>query len=144
MSDAPTTPVPNSTTEQLRDLLRRAKRIAVVGLSDKPERDSNEVARYLVEHGYEVIPVNPSIQEALGRKAYRSLDEVPGHVDIVDIFRKSEAVPPVVDDAIRLRATAVWMQLGVAHDEAARRAQAAGLVVVQSRCIKVEHARLLA
>jgi predicted CoA-binding protein len=115
----------------------------VVGLSDKPDRDSYMVAQYLQTHGYEIVPVNPSIEQVLGCKAYKTLAEVPGHIDIVDVFRRSEAVPPIVDEAIRLKAGAVWMQLGVTHEEAAKKAAAAGLTVVQGKCIKVEHRRLL-
>jgi len=143
MSDACAIPSHNPSSDQVRELLKRAKRIAVVGLSDKPDRDSTMVARYLMDHGYEVIPVNPAIEQALGHKSYKSLGDVPGTIDIVDIFRKPEAVPAIVDEAIRLKAGAIWMQLGVTHEQAAKKAEAAGLQVVQSRCIKVDHARLL-
>jgi uncharacterized protein len=143
MSDACPLPSHNPTSQEVRDLLKRAKRIAVVGLSDKPDRDSFVVARYMMQQGYEIIPVNPAIEQVLGHKAYKALSEVPGLIDIVNIFRKSEAVPPIVEEAIALKAGAVWMQLGVVHEQAAEKAQAAGLLVVQSKCIKVEHARLL-
>jgi uncharacterized protein len=143
MSEACAVASHNPSSEQIRTLLSRARTIAIVGLSDKPNRDSYRVAEYLVRAGYEVIPVNPGIQEVLGRRSYENLAEVPGGIDIVDIFRKSEAVPAIVDEAIRLKAGSVWMQLGVVHEEAASKAEKAGLQVVQGRCIKVEHARLL-
>jgi uncharacterized protein len=143
MSDACPIPSHNPNSEQVRALLKDSKRIAVVGLSDKPDRDSFVVARYLQAHGYEIIPVNPAVDEVLGCKSYKTLSEVPGHVDIVDVFRRSEAVPPIVDEAIAIKAGSVWLQLGVVHEEAAKKAEASGLAVVQAKCIKVEHARLL-
>lgn len=143
MSDACEMPDHNPTRDSIRRLLMDSKRIAVVGLSDKPERDSHMVARYLQNHGYEIIPINPAVKEVLGAKAYASLKDVPGAIDIVDIFRKPEAVPQIVDEAIEVKAKAIWMQLGVTHNAAADKAERAGLEVVQSKCIKVEHARLL-
>jgi hypothetical protein len=132
------------TDEETRRRLTTARTIAVVGISDKPERDSNEVARYLIAQGYRVIPVNPMLSEVLGTKAYPSLSAVPAEipVDIVDIFRRSEQVPPVVEEAIARHAGAVWMQLGVEHPEAAARAEAAGIPVWMNVCIMVEHRRL--
>lgn len=132
----------NATDAEMAALLGSAKRIAVVGLSDKPDRDSYRVAEYLLRHGYEVIPVNPAVDEVLGAKSYKSLAEVPGAIDIVDVFRKSDAVPPIADEAVRLGSKALWLQLGVLHEQAAAKAKAAGLTVVQDHCIKVEHARL--
>jgi predicted CoA-binding protein len=129
--------------DALRRLLDGARRIAVVGLSPKPYRDANHVARYLLERGYEVIPVYPRGDEILGRRVYRRVQDVPGRVDIVDVFRRVEAVPDVVDDAIAAQARAVWLQSGLVHEEAARRAHEAGLVVVMDRCLRVEHAHLL-
>jgi uncharacterized protein len=122
-------------------LLRKAKTIAVVGLSDKPERPSYDVASYLMGHGYEIMPVNPNIRKWKGIRAYPSLLDIPKgvRVDVVDIFRKSEDVPPVVDDAIAIGAKAVWMQLGVVNETAAAKARAAGLEVVMDRCMKIEH-----
>jgi len=114
----------------------------VVGLSPDPSRPSFEVAAYLKEAGYRIIPVNPSCERIMGESCYRSLAEVPGEVDVVQIFRKSEHVPPVVDEAIAKGARAVWMQSGVVHREAAAKAQAAGLLVVMDRCMLQEHARL--
>jgi predicted CoA-binding protein len=133
----------NPSDDGIRRLLEGAKTIAVVGLSDKPDRDSYRVADYLLRAGYEVFGVNPAIREALGRRCYASLSEVPGRVDIVDVFRRPEAVPAIADEAIRVGAGALWLQLGIAHTGAARKAETAGLAVVQSKCIKIEHARLL-
>ncbi|MBI3736871.1 CoA-binding protein [Candidatus Sumerlaeota bacterium] len=124
-------------------LLAGARTIAVVGLSDNPMRDSHHVAEYLQGKGYRIIPVNPAIAETLGEKSYPSLASVPEKIDIVDIFRKSEFVPPIVDEAIRIGAQAVWMQDGVIHDAAADKARAAGLAVVMNDCILREHRRLI-
>jgi len=132
------------TDEEVRALLTRARTIAIVGLSDKPDRDSNEVARYLIGQGYRIVPVNPTVPEILGARSYPSLSAIPSDVriDVVDIFRRSDQVPPVVDEAIARRAPAVWMQLGVEHAGAAARARAAGAVVLENRCIMVDHRRL--
>ncbi|MGD0301050.1 MAG: CoA-binding protein [Bryobacteraceae bacterium] len=124
------------------DLLRRSRTIAVVGLSSKKFRPSYGVAEYMQTQGYRIIPVNPNESEVLGEKTYRSLEDVPEHIDIVDIFRRSEFVGPIVDSAIRLGANAIWMQEGVVHEEAAKKARAAGLAVVMDRCILKEHMRL--
>jgi uncharacterized protein len=125
------------------NLLRNAKTIAVVGLSSRRTRPSYGVSEYMQSAGYRIIPVNPNESEVLGEKAYRSLDDVPEHIDIVDIFRRSEMVPEVVDAAIRIGAHGVWMQEGVIHEDAAKRARAAGLEVVMDRCILKEHRRML-
>ncbi len=117
----------------------KMKTIAVVGLSDKEDRPSFGVAAYLAGHGYEIIPVNPAIGEWLGRKSYPDILSVPQKIDVVDIFRKSEAVPEIVEQAIKAGAKAVWMQEGVVSDDAARRAEAAGLLVVMDRCMKKAH-----
>jgi len=121
------------------DLLRKSRVIAVVGLSSKQFRPSYGVAEYMQKEGYRIIPVNPHETKVLGEKAYARLEDVPEHVDIVDIFRRSEFVRPLVDDAIRIGASAVWMQEGVVDDEAAEKARAAGLAVVMDRCILKEH-----
>ncbi len=125
-------------------LLKEARAIAVVGLSDKPERPSYDVAEYLMGHGYTIIPVNPNIHEWKGLKAYASLQDIPAgaEVDVVDVFRKSEDVPPVVDEAIKIGAGAVWMQLGIVNEAAAEKARKAGLFVVMDRCMKIEHMKL--
>lgn len=123
------------------DLLRKSRVIAVVGLSSKEFRPSYGVAEYMQREGYRIIPVNPHETEVLGEKAYARLEDVPEHIDIVDIFRRSEFVSPVVDDAIRMGANAVWMQEGVVDEQSAEKARAAGLAVVMDRCILKEHSR---
>ncbi|UCF81277.1 MAG: CoA-binding protein [Acidobacteriota bacterium] len=132
-------PLKNAPPEEIRRILKDAKVIAVVGLSDKPERDSHRVAAYLQKRGYRVIPVNLNAEEILGERAYANLREVPEKIDIVDIFRKPDAVPAVVDEAIAVGAGTVWMQEGIAHNASAEKARAAGLRVVQSKCIMREH-----
>ncbi len=124
------------------ELMRDARTIAVVGVSSNPDRPSNEVASYLMEHGFTVYMVNPTETEVLGQPAYASVRDLPETVDIVDIFRRSADVPPVVDDAIAAGARAVWMQLEIVHEEAAALARTAGLEVVMDKCTKIEHARL--
>jgi predicted CoA-binding protein len=123
------------------DLLRKSRVIAVVGLSTKQFRPSYGVAEYMQREGYRIIPVNPHETEVLGEKAYARLEDVPEHVDIVDIFRRSEFVQPIVEDAIRMGASAVWMQEGVVDERSAEKARAAGLAVVMDRCILKEHSR---
>ena len=123
----------------IKKLLATARTIAVVGLSPKESRPSNMVARYLIEAGYTIIPVNPGQEEILGLNCYPDLGSIPVPVDIVDIFRRSEDVPPIVAESIAIGAKAVWMQEGVVHAEAARTAQAAGLLVVMDRCLKTVH-----
>jgi len=123
-------------------LLAQARTIAVVGASSDPRRAAHGVMRYLIEAGYTVYPVNPDEAEVLGRTAYASLAELPEPVDIVDVFRRPEHVPDVVSAAIAARARAVWLQLGIVHEQAAAEARAAGLEVVMDRCTKIEHGRL--
>jgi predicted CoA-binding protein len=135
-------PLHNAASEEIRALLKSAHTIAVVGLSDKPDRDSYRVAAYLQQHGYRIIPVNPAVTEVLGEKSYASLRDVPDKIDVVDVFRRPDAVPPIVDDAIAIGARAVWMQEGIVHNAAADKARAAGLQVVMNKCILKEH-RLL-
>lgn len=125
------------------ELLRSSHTIAVVGLSSKRYRPSYGVAEYLQRAGYRIIPVNPCEEAVLGEKAYTELAQVPDKIDIVDIFRRSEFVPEIVETAIRLGARAIWMQEGVIHEEAAARARAAGLEVVMDHCILKEHRRML-
>lgn len=134
---------PNPDEAAIRDLLARARRIAVVGLSPKPHRDSNRIGRYLLERGYEVIPVYPREETVLGQRVYRRVRDIPGGVDLVDVFRRSEALLEVVEDALAARAPAIWLQLGCVHEEATRRAREAGATVVMDRCIMVDHARIL-
>jgi hypothetical protein len=128
--------------DRAMELMRDAKTIAVVGVSSNPDRPSHEVARYLQDHGFTVYMVNPTETEVLGQPAYASVRDLPEPVDIVDVFRRSPDVPPVVDDAIAAGARAVWMQLDIVHEEAAARARDAGLEVVMDRCTKIEHQRL--
>lgn len=125
---------------QIKDVLERAKTIAVVGLSPKPERDSHDVARYMQENGYVIIPVRPAQKEILGEKAYKTLDMVPGPVDIVNVFRRSEDVIQHVDEAIAVGCKVFWMQLGIENREAAERLTDHGIDVIMNRCIKVDHA----
>jgi len=132
-------PRQNATAEEVRQILATARTVAVVGLSDKPERDSHRVAAYLQQAGYRVIPVNPHLTTVLGEPAYPHLRAIPERVDVVDIFRKPEAVPEIVADAIAIGARAVWMQDGIVHNAAAERARAAGLVVVMNKCMMREH-----
>ena len=122
-----------------REILQKYKKIAVVGLSSDPGRASYGVSHYMQNAGYEITPVNPNEVKVLGEKAYASLDEVPDPIEIVDIFRRPEFVPEVVEAAIRGNAKVIWMQLGVVHEEAARRARAAGMEVVMDNCILQEH-----
>jgi predicted CoA-binding protein len=136
-------PFRNPDDETERRILERVRRIAVVGLSPKPDRDSNRVARYLQERGYEIVPVYPREDEILGAKVYRRLQDIPGGLDLVDVFRRGEDLPEVVADGLAAKAPAFWFQLGCVNGDAARRAQEAGATVVMDRCLMVEHARLL-
>jgi uncharacterized protein len=137
--------------EELTRILRESKVIAVVGLSGDPEKDSHKVSAYLKHHGYRIIPVNPTVKEVLGEKSYRSLQDIPLEtqktIDIVNIFRRSEDAPPIVEQAIALKAKVgrplvVWMQLGIVNEAAAEAARHAGLAVVMDKCLMVEHHRL--
>ncbi len=126
----------------LRRLLQETRTIAVVGVSANWHRPSHFAAKYMLEHGYTMIPVNPAYVEVLGQKCYPTLRDIPVPVDMVDVFRRPEDVMPVVEDAIAIGARSIWFQLGVINPEAARRAEAAGLQVVMDRCVKIEYARL--
>src|SRR5690606_21960388 len=128
--------------DRARELVRQARTIAVVGVSSVPEKASHQVASYLIEAGYEVYLVNPDETEVFGLPVYDRVQDVPRRVDIVDIFRRAEAVPPVVEDAIAAGAGAVWMQLGIVDEAAAERAREAGLEVVMDRCLECEHGEL--
>ena len=128
--------------KDLRRILNDYKRVAMVGLSDDWSRPSNFAAKYLLDHGFEVIPVNPKYAEILGQKCYGDLQDIPEPVDIVDLFQRTERVPPFVDQAIEIGAKVVWMQLGIIHEEAAQKARDAGFEVVMDRCMKIEYARL--
>lgn len=126
----------------IREILATSKTIAVVGLSDRAMRPSYSVAKYLVSHGYRVIPVNPNCSSALGLKSYARLEDIPEPVDIVDVFRRSEFVSELVSSSIKIGARCVWMQVNVVDEAAAARARDAGLFVVMDECIRTEHARL--
>ncbi len=133
----------NPEDAEIKGILENNRIIAVVGLSTDPDKDSHRVAQYLQEHGYKIVPVNPKADEILGQKCYASLKEIPFSVDIVDIFRKIEAIPAIVDEAIAIGAKVVWMQLGLAENRLAQKARVAGLQVVMNKCLKVEHHRYL-
>lgn len=126
-------------SDPIAELLKRSKTIAVVGLSCNPLRASHGVSAYMQTHGYHIIPVNPQIDECLGEKAYASLRDVPGKIDLVNIFRRPEFVEEVVDEAIQLKIPAIWMQEDVIHEKAAEKARKAGIFVVMDRCILKEH-----
>jgi predicted CoA-binding protein len=129
--------------EQLRNILLSAKTIASVGLSSSDEKESYHIVAYLQEQGYRIFPVNPTAKEILGEKAYAGLSEIPEKVDIVQLFRKSEDVPPYVDEAIRIGAKVVWMQVGIENEQAAAKARAAGLQVVMNACMRITHRTLV-
>jgi predicted CoA-binding protein len=128
--------------QTLRRILRENHVIAVVGLSANWYRPSYFAAKYMLEHGYTIVPVNPAYKEVLGQKCYASLRDIPAKVDIVDCFRKTAEILPIAEDAIAIGAKVLWQQLGVKNEEAARKAEAAGLDTVMDRCVKIEHARL--
>jgi predicted CoA-binding protein len=130
-------------TAGVRRILLRSRTLAVVGLSAQWHRPSYFAAKYMLDHGYRIIPVNPRYADVLGQRCYPDLRSIPEPVDIVDCFRKSAEIPPLADDAIAIGAKVLWMQLGIVNDDAARRASSAGLDVVQNRCVKIEHARLM-
>jgi predicted CoA-binding protein len=140
------------TSDQIISRALRSKTIAVVGLSRNPEKASNDVASYLKLHGYRIVPINPTAGEVLGEECYASLHDVPDElkreIEVLDVFRRPEDVPPVVEEAIQLRKafphlTTVWMQLGIVNEDAAERARKAGLNVIMDRCMKIEHGRRL-
>jgi hypothetical protein len=133
----------NPSNEEIRELLSQSTTIAVVGLSPKPSRPSYGVANYLKKQNYRIIPVNPGHHEILGEKAYPTLSDIHEKVDIVDIFRRPEQVFPIVEEAIKIKARAVWMQSGIVNHQAAQKAKEAGLVVVMDKCMYVEHSRLM-
>ncbi|MGO9553455.1 MAG: CoA-binding protein [Syntrophobacteraceae bacterium] len=133
---------PAAPDRDLRNILCSSRTIAVVGISAKDESPSHKVAKYLIGQGFKVIGVNPKCDEVLGAKCYPDLKSIPEHVDVVDIFRRPDALAGVVDEAISIGAGAVWMQLGLENEEAAQKARSAGLSVVMNKCLKIEHARL--
>ena len=129
----------NASSDEIGRMLAKAKNIAVIGMSPKEDRPSHWIAAYLMDQGYNVIGVNPGIGELFGKKVHKSLLDIPDAIDIVDIFRPSEAVPAIVEEAIQKKAKAIWMQEGIIHNEAAERAHKAGLTVVMNKCIYKEH-----
>lgn len=129
--------------QMMKDILLSAKTIASVGLSSNKEKESYWIVLYLKEQGYRIIPVNPTADEILGEKSYPDLESVPEKIDVVQVFRKPEDVPPVVDSAIKAGAKVVWMQEGIVHEEAAQKARQAGLQVVMDACMRVTHRRLI-
>ncbi|MEM3396550.1 MAG: CoA-binding protein [Thermoplasmata archaeon] len=139
MSNVCELPRKNASDTEIDEILANYNVVAIVGVSDKPDRDSYIVAKYLHEHGYKIIPVNPNINSLFGIKAYPSLSEVPEAVEIVDIFRKPETVPEIVEEAIKKGAKVIWMQKGIVHNVAAETARKHGLKVVMDRCLMVEH-----
>lgn len=128
-------------TEDICGILKRYRSVAVVGLSPKPERDSHMVAAFLKEHGYRIIPVNPGQRQILGETCYPALSQIPERVEIVDVFRRSEAVPAIAEEAMRIGARVFWTQMGIRHDEAAEKLRQAGIQVIMDRCMKVEYLR---
>ncbi len=129
--------------EVMKEILLSAKTIASVGLSSNQEKESYWIVSYLKDQGYRIIPVNPTADEILGEKAYPDLSSVPGKIDVVQVFRRSEDVPPVVEEAIKVGARVVWMQEGIVNEEAAQKARAAGLQVVMNACMRATHRRLI-
>lgn len=127
------------TTDPITDLLKKSKTIAVVGLSDSPFRASHGVSAYMQAQGYKIVPVNPTIESALGESSYSSLLDVKEKIDIVDVFRRSEFVPDVVDQAIQMKVPVIWLQEGVIHETAAEKARQAGITVIMDKCILKEH-----
>lgn len=132
----------NPSDEVRREILKKAKRIAVVGLSDNPERTSHMVAQAMQQAGYEIIPVNPNVDEVLGEKAVASLLDIKEPVDIVNVFRRSEHVMPIAEEAVKIGCPVIWLQQGVYNEEMAEYAQSKGITVIMDRCIKVDHALL--
>ncbi len=131
------------TDEEKKQLLSKVKVIAIVGVSDDPNKPSNIVARYLKDAGYRIIPVNPRYNEVLGEMCYKSLSDIKEHIDIVDIFMRSEQLLPVVEEAVKIRPECIWLQLGIVNESAKRIAEENGIKFVMDRCIKIEHARLI-
>ncbi len=135
--------MPLENDDSIRDLLRKTKTIAMIGASDNPMRDSHSIMQYLLNQGYNVIPVNPGSKTVLGKKCYPSLADIDVPIDIVDVFRKPEAVDAIVDEVLAAGGKLLWLQLGVVNEPAAARAEQQGLQVVMDRCIGVEHRRLV-
>lgn len=134
--------LPLAPIEKIRSIFRQTTSVAVVGLSPKADRPSNRVALYLKQAGFQIVPVNPGQSSVLGEPCYPDLQSIPHHVDVVDIFRRSELVLPIVEEAIAIGAKTVWLQQGIVNQEAAQLAEQAGLAVIMDRCIKVDHQQI--
>jgi len=132
----------NPSSEEIREILNHCRTIAIVGLSPKEQRDSNMVARYLKANGFNIVPVNPGQKEILGEKCYKNLREIPLTPDMVNLFLNPERVPEAVDQAIEIKTGVIWMQLGIAHNQAAAKAREKGIKVIMNKCIKTEHERM--
>ena len=132
----------NPSPEEIRTILQRSKKIAVVGLSPKEDRPSNRVAKYLMEHGFDIVPVNPGQKEILGKKCYSSITDIPFDIDIADLFLNASRVPDAVDQALQKGIKIIWMQLGIYHREAGEKAAKAGATVIMDRCMKIEHEKM--
>jgi len=132
----------NPPADEIIEILRKCRTIAVVGISPKEARDSNRVAKYLMDQGYEVVPVNPGQREILGKPCFKTLNDIPFPIDMADLFLNPTRVPPVVDQAIEIGVHAIWMQEGVVHNESAQKAGKAGITVVMNKCIKKEHMKM--
>jgi len=135
-------PDSNPPSDEIIEILRKCRTIAVVGISPKETRDSNRVAKYLMDQGYEIVPVNPGQREVLGKTCFRTLMDIPFPIDMADLFLNPTRVPPVVDQAIEIGVKAIWMQEGVVHNESAQKARKEGIQVVMNKCIKKEHMKM--
>jgi predicted CoA-binding protein len=135
-------PVQNATQQEISDILKRYKTVAVIGMSKNPEKDAYRIPEYLMKNGYQIIPVNPSADEILGQKSYKRLADVPGDIDIVDVFRPSEDVPNYLQDAIQKKPKVFWEQLGIHNPEAEEKIASAGIKVVYDRCMLQEHQKI--
>jgi predicted CoA-binding protein len=135
-------PHENPAQEKIFDILKTSKTIAVIGMSKNPEKDANSIPAYLIQKGYNVIPVNPSADEILGRKSYKKLSDIPGEIDIVDVFRPSEDVPNYVDEVIAKKPKVFWLQLGIRNDQAGAKVAEKGIIAIQDLCIMQEHKKL--
>jgi len=136
-------PDSNPPSEEIKDILRKCRTIAIVGISPKESRDSNRVAQYLMSQGYEIVPVNPGQREILEKPCFRTLADIPFSIDMADLFLNPKRVPPVVDQAIEMGVQVIWMQEGVVHNNAAQKARKRGIQVVMNKCIKKEHMRMM-
>ncbi len=135
-------PVQNATQQEISDILKQYKTVAVIGMSKNPEKDAYRIPEYLMKNGYQVIPVNPSADEILGQKSYKRLVDVPGNIDIVDVFRPSDDVPNYVQDVIRKKPKVFWEQLGIHNPEAEEKIASAGIKVIYDRCMLQEHHKI--